>query len=230
MTDFCNHFTRLDDEHTGDEVCTDCGLILGAVYSHTLSAAANGNIRKEDPKQKIFFLDTCFNECLTEATATDSYNYYMKLRKHPKSRGFSNIDLAGFALYSCTTQACVGRSPQQIAAAVGANARRMCDLQDIFRQENVFDDAKHYVAPLRYHLDLTNSDEMVLRSWVAAMPLEGCRPQTLASAIVYIYCEQDNRRGRSPKEIAHAGGISVDSLSRTVKKLKMMYPMHVLKQ
>jgi transcription initiation factor TFIIIB Brf1 subunit/transcription initiation factor TFIIB len=245
MTEQCSHPTRLDDERTGDEVCTGCGLVLSSFLTLPAVSARDFGIGSDAADYggscchdrtyrpagwEAFISDTCFNMCLAAETAICSYRHYRKMREHSSSRGFCNLDLAAFAIYSNCVQIGAGRSPHQIANATGADVRRMCDLQDIFHDTSLlYDDAKCYLSHLRYHLDLTGSDEMVLRGWVDAMPLDGCRPQTLAAAIVYMYCEMDNRerdnRKRSWKEIAIAAHVSIDCLRRTVNRLKIMYPL-----
>jgi transcription initiation factor TFIIIB Brf1 subunit/transcription initiation factor TFIIB len=235
--DVCGHFSRYQDDNSGDELCTSCGLVLGRLL-HYPPGTIGGDENIDDKlfragkwNAKAYFYDACMNECLTTQTAIDSYRYYKKMRRHSSSKGFPNIEVAAYALYACAAEAGAGRSPHHIARISGISVKksgRLSDLQKIFPHPNasIFDDAKNYISNLCYYLHLTGRDKMTLHRWVDDYHLEGCRPQTLAAALAYIYCQSCNvvMRRSNATRAAQAAGVSVDSLRRAVKKLTVMYP------
>jgi transcription initiation factor TFIIIB Brf1 subunit/transcription initiation factor TFIIB len=253
MAEICEHLHRVDDYRSGDEVCLGCGLVLASILVHSEQAtvaargygardlcdgvgAADGGDggdsgcgrRRNTPTMLAFILDTCSKLHLTDETAVQSDRYFRKLRQLAATRGFSNVDLAAFAIYCHAAQHCAGRTPQDVAVACGADPRRLCDLHELCApntggQDDVFNDAKCFLGELVYNLHIPAPDEMLLREWVDRMPLEGCRPKTLAAAVTHLFCQKVGRAGGGVTAIARACGISPACLRRAAAKLKTMY-------
>ena len=96
----CNHFYKVLDTVTADEICTECGKILGRLFNGTIDLP-NSRFRNEYTscynENYIHFHDFVHNANLPEKYADTAYDYYSRL----------NISLDKVKIFACIYEALI---------------------------------------------------------------------------------------------------------------------------
>lgn len=253
IVDDCMHEARIDDMITGDEVCTQCGLVLGPAppvphqlhhppNSSSSSSSSGSNIddcdeRRKERKWRLFIEDVCHNANLTPSTAAHSYDLFTKLKTKSGTRGSHLLHLATYALHYTSVLDGVGMSPFEVCHLTGADPKQLCKLHEKFRREDdnnydeIFSNAKCFLARLCYALDLQFADEMLLRKLMDTIQPElgACRPTTLSAALIYLYvskrgkCSAGELR-KTLKTLGDQTSLSEGSIRRVARTIERTFP------
>lgn len=229
----CVHDKRIDDIVSGDEVCTLCGLVLGPVMlqqsqHHQQQQQQHKGSCCSDDKWRIFMEDICHNANLTPETGSRSYQLFARLKTNPLTRGARLLNLAAYSLYCTAATDGVGLTPAEVCDITGAEPKQLCRLQKIFHpeEEMTFTDAKCHLGRLCYALDLQQCDEMHLRKLADLIRLEGCRPTTVAAALIYLYAAKRKRSSAAAqlKTLSAESYVSIESIRRAARTIQRRYP------
>ena len=114
----CNHIHTIDDHITGDIVCTDCALVLGAVYLHPtpvklISERAPDGSNNNQNEEEHFIRDVCARGFINNKTRDMAISYMVDISRvlHKK---FAKKDVASYALFEILIRQNESRTPQEL--------------------------------------------------------------------------------------------------------------------
>lgn len=197
----CKHCNLLDDDASGDCVCTDCGLVLDRTYVCGGRQSVEKDVwlrcaqdtfgeRPVDGDWFEFIRRVCANQPWLDDLAQDSVDYFVALLRDARTLTIRRQDLAAFAIYRTARGAGSAMLPKLAASALGSDAKQLLRLEQLFPDQVVADDAEFHLASVSADFDLTRRDLVEIRAQVLAKLNGECfgrQPRTVAAAAVFVY-------------------------------------------
>lgn len=228
----CTHQRKIDDEHTADEICIDCGLVLGRIFTSTssphevLKKAIDGEIYK-------FIEDVCHNGCYSLNIIDFAFKKFKKLKEKLKNikKKINNRTLAAFAIYEVMEKLEIPRTFEEIGAITGIPVRKIWDVSSLSiktstKEENANQkpsDPIDYVERYCTILNIDYWERKIIRNIVGNMFGFGSyKPSSLVAAVIRLYCIEKGKK-LPLKTIADVCGICPANVHRIMRQLDSKY-------
>ena len=233
--------SRVVDEHVGDEVCSDCGLVVdpSSIYCVNRKDADQTGLTPRGGGVYQMALDVFCNNHLPMSLYESCCRFYRQMVHNDRSRVATerNIRAMAYATYMVLndSQSAAARSAADIRDMYGVDTvgrllsvGRKSDLRnfvaDIVHPQTMVD---HYCAKL----DIPYSDMMDIKDLYSKLWSKRddyCKPRTIAASLIAYYNSDPIRvkhssypASLSMKDIALSCEVSVTNVAKMVKKLRL---------
>lgn len=228
----CAHRNKIDDEATADEICYDCGLVLGRIL--TSSWSENEVFHKREESDVFNFIqDVCHNGHFSSDIADRAYSTYKKTKKKIKTRKIkvTNRAMAAFAIYKVMEKLDIPRTFDEIEAITGVPQNKIWKVASLSlelstKEETSTEKPSHptnYVERYCSALNIDYYECKIIKIIVGNMFGFGSyKPSSLVAAVIRLY-SLEKKKPLSLKQIAEVCGISSANVHRIIRQLDPKY-------
>ena len=195
--DECKHENIVDDDRTGDAVCTDCALVVEERMSRMVPidvASLNSSDGGDEGMTKrgrweTYFADLCHNNMLNEGTAKIAMSEFCQMkREEEKSSHYRESTLAAYSMYRATLRNGSGRPPEEIASYTGVSTNTFCKLENVFPPQPELSGPSTFLPRFCYFLDLGWLAERRIGEWCSKITLaDGFKPKTVTATLLHLF-------------------------------------------
>ena len=245
--DGCDHDeeSRIDDEVTGDEICTLCGLVMGRLYTYPTLAAATSQVdspavapvagpivswkgNRSPAADASIFTDTCHLFELGDGAAAEAAEQckYLSKRLMQARVKYQRHILELYSIYHTMVKRQSSWSLTNYAARVAIHPKKLWKLEVQVRKlgflfEEEDDAPANYVDSICYHLGLDRLAAAKARDYLSRAvdddATTGCRPRNIAAATIFHVCGKEY--GISLKKICNVTQCNASSISRLARRM-----------
>jgi len=214
--DGCSHSNTVDNYSDGDQVCTDCGLVLEQLYTN-----AAFPISEKKPMINNFIADVCMNACIAQSVSDYAISYFETLKKILGSK-YKDEAIAAYAIYEALNRQEVPRTAQEIEHFTGVKLKKLFKIEaSLSLPDTLNENPSDYVTRYCALLALDYSAQTVIQTMVKELQdtLGNLKCNCLVAVIIHLYCRYHDKK-ISLKSICNICCISATSVHRVVRKLK----------
>jgi transcription initiation factor TFIIIB Brf1 subunit/transcription initiation factor TFIIB len=219
----CAHAQTIEDDHTGDYICTECGLVLDCVYSSTYSSHVNTPTAK-NLKIKNFLQDVSANAHIPQCITLYAYNMVNKIeeRKLQENKKCNLHHLAAYCLYETLQRFEVPRKPEEIEYFTGIEKKHFIEIEksEVFHETytQLRVDPTLHVEKYCKDLDLHYFDVNIIRSIVGNMyGMGSVSTNCLIAVVIHLFCKEMKRK-ITLKSICEKCCVSTASVHRIIRE------------
>lgn len=219
LEESCPHTDIWLDESEGNEVCTQCGLVLQPIYLHPFSATTYKTEQTQTSSEEQMLIDIFFNNCLPYCYFDETFQLYKKISekllqknnclRNDEARCQSRIsreEIIAFCIFHVMEQNGTPFTPQEVLRMLNIRAAATFDkpkqLKLFWRIENICSEfietstwsITDFVSRYAGYLCLSQKDINSLQKII--IPFDqfyaaefNFRPQTIVSVVMYLYCK-----------------------------------------
>ena len=227
----CSHTQRIDDDHTGTEVCTECGLVLDTIYYapsyyNKTSCEPRLNETLQNAREKA--RDICAILLIeSEVIIGDAVHLYEELAKKNSIKRIKKRSLLAFCIWEALNRNDSPRSPQDIACAADIPAKDIRDVENTFDVKNTYCSPSSYVNRICACLHLSHNIRVGVSEIVSALYMFGSyRPENVIAACILLFVEEKRKRSQSSfhpeitvKYLCSKLGTSSSTVSKLLKRI-----------
>jgi transcription initiation factor TFIIIB Brf1 subunit/transcription initiation factor TFIIB len=220
--DVCSHHNTVDTAE-GDNVCTDCGKVVGQIYAAAFSEQQQQR-RFISPDQLMYeyIRDVGENACIAGCVVKYAEGFYSKVKKELLPR-FTPKTIATYALYEALNTFEVPRMAQEIEYFTGVKIRDIWRIESTLVTEDRFSDPAQHVLHYCIILNFTYPEQMFIQKTVDVMqeqlPLGALRSNCISAVVIYLYCK-DVEKKITLRKICEKCEVSATSVHRVIRLLK----------
>lgn len=227
----CTHKNIIDDQHTGDIVCTDCGIVTASGLPAVSSYYPDENPRSwsTHPSQYHIMLDFVFNACVPCRFADDAYEIYRTVTKTHLNRSRWTNKSDAYHIYASMYVALQN-------AGSCFTIREICGVCGLKAHELSRVIAKNYTHLLKSSLHPFTSDIVERFAAKLDLPTESCiilrkrakdleenhssfaNPLTIAACLIHKYCQEHSRLTPHLNKICQVIGVKQASVRRVLPR------------
>jgi transcription initiation factor TFIIIB Brf1 subunit/transcription initiation factor TFIIB len=220
-TDVCGHQNTVDTCE-GDNVCTDCGKVVGQVYeTPPFFMGGCHEFVSPDVDMYEFIRDCGENAKLPPCVMKYAENHYSKI-KVVLLKKCSKQSIAAYALYESLNMFEVPRLAEEIAYYTGVSITDIWRVESNLVVETTFDDPAKHIVSYCQQLNMSYSEQMTLKECVESIQEEGLigtlRSNCLSAVLIYTYCKYAKKK-ITLKKICETCDISATSVHRVIRQL-----------
>lgn len=226
----CTHSETVDDDHTGECVCTQCGLVLGPVYQDELpkhdveDSWCFQNFQNGSRSESVrdILQDLCSHAEIPRCIMEYAENYFKqiktKISKNKTGKKFRDKDLVCYALQETLGRHEINHIADELPYFAGVK------LSIQFQIESALGITTSLCNPLDYCERFCNLLEMsylemkIIRGILFHLQvmLSSHRPQSVVALAIYLYCLETKNQSLSLLKICEICRVS----SKNIEKLK----------
>jgi transcription initiation factor TFIIIB Brf1 subunit/transcription initiation factor TFIIB len=218
--DVCSHQQTVDSSE-GDNVCIECGKVLGQVYATPPFFSGFRQFVSPDISAHEFIRDCGENANMPGCAIKYAENYYSKIKPSLLHR-FSKNTIAAYALYESLNIFEVPRMADEIARYTGVCIKDIYKVESNLVLETPLNDPVKHVVSYCLLLNLSYPEQVAIRQTLESMqdllPLGGLRSNCLSAVVIYLYCK-DAKKKITLKKICETCNISATSVHRVLRQL-----------
>ena len=232
--DNCSHYETVDDYHTGDLICTSCGLVLQEKLPFEFPINHNQEETKLASESAVnsyhlMLIDFCFNASVPLKLATAAYELYKQTRKDRDLTLITNNTRAHLFASMYVTLHNHGSSftLREIAAHCNIDLRTLTRLTrtiyDQYMNIESYPLASNIIQRLCANLQIERKRTLQIFKNVQDFETKHClglNPATVSAAFVHLYA-RSNMPDLTLKMICDMSGISTVSVKRFLNRFKL---------
>ena len=223
----CPHLNQVENYENSFSVCTDCGLEVEQIFSHSQPTSNEQQWLYEQSFFKTFedkqfdFIDNCIRrDKLPDSCVYDIYDYYLKLKsKHKQKTNLNQV--AAVAIYKWKIKnKTEGLLVEDVSAITHIDKEKIFKCEKKKKGRIRYNTPKSIIAaaPIE-ELGLKYKDKIIIKSICSKFKDNDCFPKSIAAALVQIYCSLKEKKSTNRK-ITEMFKISNMTLYRTKKKIE----------
>jgi transcription initiation factor TFIIIB Brf1 subunit/transcription initiation factor TFIIB len=228
----CVHNVRVEDVHTGEEICIQCGLVLSTVYYYTnehvvQSECAHKLNKIVESEKNVTITDLCHAVHLNEVSYIEKATTVAKkleLDLILNKVRFQKKTIEAYAVYNVLRDNGHSATIEDISRLSGIKQNKIWQLEKLFQNCDVNMNApEKHVEKLCYQLQL---DRQTAHRIIGnpdfekhKKTLEGTRPVNIAAIIVYICLKNQYNSKLTLTEFSRRVMLPRNSLHRCLKKI-----------
>ena len=210
----CLHQNKIIDFHNGDEICTDCGIILGAYFIEEQNNLDSENYNKNDEKYNII-LELLNRLEVSKKYCIEIYNFLNSEIINKITKDY--LKEICYSIYIILNKNNIPISIKEISNVSGISCNKIfsCQKFSVHIELSLDELLDKYVSILK----LPYKAYSVIKKTLPFIPISGHNPNTIIASSIYKYCKL-NAIKLSMKKIAEAFNISSVSIQRYLKENK----------
>ena len=223
----CHHLNTTICQTEGMQVCLDCSLVIADNLSYdeiyikkeTNIATLQDVEAKISPTLKNFIHEICHRMNVYNIIIPIIIKKFMKLQKRNKK--FDENLVAAYCIYSSLKQEDCPRSMKTLSYHTGFSTKLIWSVERYFSERNQPLTAAAILSTYYTYLDFDYSDLQKMKKMIKSNSIDkDFAPSTVAGAIFYLYCKQNNNKKYNVKKIADLIHTSSMSIYRYVNSIK----------
>lgn len=213
QSNYCGHFTVVDDVHDGGVICLDCGEVLSPIYQQNEVKISHFFNEEHLDKKSQILLDQAKDILDKIHLSTIFANQIVcYLNKQFKKRNTHNLI---FSMYKVLNEMCdVPISLKELCGVTGLTLPDVCAYQQT--NQNVviksYEIVEKYIKPLNLDFKTTSLIKEKIRNHKSS----GHAPTTVIAGIIYSVCKNTEKK-ISVKKISELTSVSQISIQRFLK-------------
>jgi len=210
----CSHINQITDATAGDDICTDCGLVIGRIF---IFPQKEKNFRCFSIDEDNFLVELLEKLHLPKNIA--SYVNKELSRIGVCNARYTNLSVAQ-CLYRTAAKLGMPITARDICAVSGFSSKKILEesFTNIQEQDSniICISIDDILEKLCSKLCICFKDFTLIKKSVK-IRYSGFNPATVATAYIYLYCKK-NLKSFKLKDICNISGISCMSVHRFIKK------------
>lgn len=205
----CEHLSEVIDEHQGDVICVDCGLVISRLFIQPIGQ--HQLCDSEKLKWEYEIKDILDRLHIPTFYSNKIYHEFEK-RQCKKTK-----DQLAFVVYKCLNDIGINLSLSDISNASGVGKTKLYKTQEPNESIclNMGDRSERICGVLGISYKLST----VIKETISSLNLSGHNPLTTIAATIYKVSLENNNK-LSMKKVAKASGVSCISIQRYIKSKK----------
>lgn len=204
-SNICKHLNEIIDERQGDVICTDCGLVLSAVYVSNFNSTSNSE------KSNEYVLEILSRLNLPKFFAFDITKKIERMGKENKKES-----MLAFVIYKTLNELGCGVTLKEINSVTGFTDNQIYNKQK--SNEAIILDPSTSLEKYCALLGLQRQSYAVIKGRMSKKKT-GHNPTTIIASEIYQYCKE-NKIGINIEKIAQTLKVSPISIRRYYKLKK----------
>lgn len=204
-SNICKHLNEIIDERQGDVICTDCGLVLSAVYLSNFNSTSNSE------KSNEYVLEILSRLNLPKFFAFDITTKIEGMGKEKRKES-----MLAFVIYKTLNELGCGVTLKEINSVTGFTDNQIYNKQK--SNETIILDPSTSLEKYCALLGLQRQSYAVIKGRMSKKKT-GHNPTTIIASEIYQYCKE-NKIGINIEKIAQTLKVSPISIRRYYKLKK----------
>lgn len=221
----CEHLPIwcVEDEKEGTIICTHCAFVIGELYVHAYNPTIFESFESKAPVDSPI-ADICANFNISSAIQRHCESLLEKFQILSQTRKIAKTSLYAYCIYRGLTEHNIPISPQEILCMTGLELSTILNIEKLLTTSTIceFPTSDTFIERFANQCGLSFKDVQCItyNCKYANEICENFAAQTIAAALIVIYCKLHKKR-LNAKFISSKCLVSSSSVYRVVKKLNI---------